>query len=52
MKNIAILFLFFTINTQAQVIPVGFIKPKPITITVGSAYQGGTVAYILVSGDP
>ena len=48
MKYLAILFLFFTINTQAQVIPVGFVKP----IDIGSSYQGGKVAYIFISTDP
>lgn len=49
MKNIIVIILttFFGSFINAQVIPIGFIKP-PI---VGQSYGGGIVAYILVSGD-
>ena len=53
MKNIIVIILttFFGSFINAQVIPIGFIKPPPPPI-VGQSYGGGKVAYILVDGDP
>ena len=54
MKNIIVIILttFFGSFINAQVIPIGFIKPPPpVNVTVGQNYGGGKVAYILVNGD-
>jgi len=50
MKNIIVIILttFFGSFINAQVIPIGFIKPP----TVGQSYGGGIVAYIFTSSDP
>ncbi len=54
MKNIIVIILttFFGSFINAQVIPIGFIKPPPVNVTVGQSYGGGIVAYIFTSSDP
>lgn len=52
-KSFIILFFLMATCAGAQVVPVGFIRSHaPVGLAIGQSYQGGKIAYILLSGDP